>query len=620
MSYVAEPYAQFVDDLLTGLTGGHVRETFRMASEESPFRLSSEQGVKPNTVRVYGQKKNRDNEHTFHRFRFNVDYSLVNGRDVVWKTKNNGLPAVDSDWPAEGSVFYVNYESVDSGFDGPQLTDRSVGSVTRLLAESIGREYAVLSGQMEKIYQAGFLETATGRDLDNLVALVGIKRWGRDVAEGQVSFSRSTPAPADITISAGTRISTIDAPAQVFETAQTVTLQRGQLSVDAPIQAIKRGSDGIVAAATIVASNRPVLGIDAVSNDEPTAFAAAKESDTALRLRARRALESAGKASVGALLGALTGLPGVREKDIRFTEDPIEHPGIVNMDIALPALSTEQQENYKRRAVALLEETRPVGVRIRHNIEAAQPATAAPVGGGQDTALGSEPPVTTVTPSENLHQIVDAKVVLQPLLQNITPAERELLIATATREVENFIGEAGLGETLVYNRLIAQLMALDGVVDVSLELYPASKKDGPRARNILPGDGGTRPVPGAIDVQVGNALVALDLVVEFDMQGVGLQGDASTSRSSAIQAMISDLQKGLNYFSGSQIDAAALAALIEPSTTYRVKAVSYKRVDYMDTGVRIENHDFALPYTGLDRFWVRSLIPKPLNASNAGAP
>ena len=415
MSYVAEPYAQFVDDLLTGLTGGHVRESFRMLEEEAPFRLSADTGIKPGTVRVYGQKEDIDGSYSFHRFTPNVDYQLANGRDVVWKAKADGLPAADAVWPVEGTTFYVNYESARSGFDGPLLTDRSPGSVTRLLAESIGREYAVLSGQLEKVYQAGFLQTAAGRDLDNVVALVGLNRWGRDVAEGSVTFSRSTPAPADITISSGTRLITGDAPARVFETISTVTLQRGQLSVDGPVQATVSGSDGIVQAGAIVAINRPVLGIDAVSNDEATAFAAQKESDAALRQRARRALESAGQATVGALLGVLTGLPGVREKDIRFTEDPIEHPGIVNLDIALPQLSTEKAEDYKRNAIQLLEETRPVGVRIRHTIEAALPLGTATPSGGQDTSAGDGPPVSTGLLDEDLHLFVDANVVLQPL-------------------------------------------------------------------------------------------------------------------------------------------------------------------------------------------------------------
>lgn len=609
MSYVAEPYAQFVDDLLTGLTGGHVRETFRMLTEESPFRLSSEQPILPSSVRVYGQREEASGAYVFYRFNRRVDFELANGRDIVWLAKEDGLPALDAVWPAEGTTFYVNYETAPSGFEGPRLTDRSVGSVTRLLAESVGREYAVLSGQLEKVYQAGFLDTASGRDLDNLVALVGIQRWGRDVAEGLVTFSRSSPSPADISIAAGTRLTTGDAPARTFETTETVTLQRGQLSVDAPIQAIAAGADGIVAAGAIVAINRPVLGIDRVTNDDPTAFVAQKESDQALRLRARRALESAGQATVGALTGVLTGLPGVREKDIRFTEDPIEHPGIVNLDIALPQLSSEQAEDYKRNALSLLEETRPVGVRIRHTIEAALPLGAAIPSGGQDTALGDEAPVTLAQTDEDLHMYVDANVVLQPLSQSLTPGEREALVAAAKQLVENFIGEAGLGETLVYNQLIAQLMAMDGILDVALELFPTADPNSPRTRNVRPGDTGARPVVGVVDVQIGNSLVALDLSVNLILEGAGTIGNVQSNIDSAVREIQSDLQAGLNHFEGSQIDPTVLLGFIPASSTYQVTQVLYQRVEYLHAGIRVDTQDTPLPYTGLERFWVRSVTP-----------
>ena len=195
MSYVAEPYAQFVDDLLTGFTGGHVRETFRMLEEQRPFRLSTDGAVLPNTLRLFGQKEGAANKFEFNLFKLNIDYQLLNGRDIQWLSKTDGSPAADATWPADSTTFYVNYESTGGSQILPRLTDRSSGSVTRLLAESVGREYAVLSGQLEKVYEAAFLSTATARDLDNVVALIGLERYGRNVAEGMVSFSRTTPSP-----------------------------------------------------------------------------------------------------------------------------------------------------------------------------------------------------------------------------------------------------------------------------------------------------------------------------------------------------------------------------------------------------------------------------------------
>ena len=82
MSYVAEPYAQFVDDLLTGLTGGRVRESFTMLPEQRPFRLTTDSGVLPNTVRVYGQIDTPTGGREFRRFDLHERAKLI-GDDKV---------------------------------------------------------------------------------------------------------------------------------------------------------------------------------------------------------------------------------------------------------------------------------------------------------------------------------------------------------------------------------------------------------------------------------------------------------------------------------------------------------------------------------------------------------
>ncbi|SEA37624.1 Baseplate J-like protein [Thiothrix caldifontis] len=609
MSYVAEPYAQFVDDLLTGLTGGYIRESFRMLEAEKPFRLSADSGILPNSVRVFGQVEAANGGREFRRFTLKTDFTLSNGRDITWQADpgHPDSPSADALWPVEGSVFYVNYEANRPAGAAPLLTDRSPGSVTRLLAESIGREYAVLSGQLEKVYQAGFLDTATGRDLDNLVALVGLTRKSRSVAGGTVTFSRRTPAPADITIAVGTRLSTHDVPAATFETTATATLQRGRLSVDVPVQALVGGSSGVVLAGSIVAVNRPVLGIDTVTNTEATRFAGQEEGDAALRMRARRSLDHAGKATVGALVGALTSLPGVREKDIRFSEDPIEHPGIVNLDLALPKMPSEQAKSYEQRAIDLLEESRPVGVRIRHNIKASLPPGEANPGSGYARVVGD--PVTLGNGSgDSLHMPVNVNVTLQPVTLALIPEERERLARLGKQVVEDFIADAGLGETLVYNRLVSLLIGIDGVLDVGLEWRPTQSTLWD-TRNIMPNQTGARPIVGTIDVRVGNALVALDVTVTVRFTGAGTTGNSDDNASNAALEIGSDLQQALDSFAGGKIDQTTLQSLAGASESYQVTKLEY-RVEYVDAGVRVNQMNPTLPYTGLERFWVRHVNVK----------
>jgi len=80
--------------------------------------------------------------------------------------------------------------------------------------------------------------------------------------------------------------------------------------------------------------NRPILGIDSVTNPQGLTFGGADETDAALRQRAGRALEAAGGATTDAILGALTSVEGIREQDVRIVEDPVASPGLLKISIA----------------------------------------------------------------------------------------------------------------------------------------------------------------------------------------------------------------------------------------------------------------------------------------------
>ncbi len=597
MTYAAEPYAQFVDDLLSALTGGSIREQFRFRPEEAPYKLAATAAVVPGSVRVFGQVDAR-----YRRFTSPTDFTLGPARDIVWAATPQGLPAKDAVWPDAGSVFFASYETVDA----PRLlTDRNPGSVTRLLAESFAREYAVLSRQLEAVYEAAFVDTATGRDLDQLAALVGVVRRRRLSAGGSAVFSRSTPAPADVSINAGTRLSTAEPPAMQFETTEDRTLQRGNLSVEVPIQALQPGAAGVVAAGAVRVVNRPILGVETVANPQATRFSGADEADDALRGRIRRAHEAAGMATTGALLGALTTLPGLREKDVRVAEDYLAHPGVVKLTVALPEVASEAERVAMiEQAVALIERTRPVGVRIEHNIDAPLPAGLATPGPGAVAEGGAEP-VTLGVAGASLFMPVDVNVELTPAVLALPPEARAELERKAAEAVDAFIDEAGIGEALVYNRLVARLMVLDGVLDVGVEMFPQADPGAARRRNVMPDNPQVRPTTGTVVVSVGGALVMLDLSVDFALQGAGTIGDAATAREVARSEAASRLKDGVaTLAAGATLNVALLKALVPDTETYRLTDLHY-HAEYLDAGVRLHQQDVQLPLSGLERLWIR---------------
>ena len=158
MSFAAEPYGVFVDDLVSSLTGGVTRERFAFLDEQKPFQLAYAAAAVASTVRVNGLVNG-----AYFRFTPGTDFDVVSGT-VVWRESAPGVPAARATWPDRGSDFYASYERTPDPEAPPRLSDRNPGSVVRTLAESFAREYAVLSRQLELVYEAGFLQTATGRD------------------------------------------------------------------------------------------------------------------------------------------------------------------------------------------------------------------------------------------------------------------------------------------------------------------------------------------------------------------------------------------------------------------------------------------------------------------------
>src|SRR6202030_394547 len=70
MSSAAEPYAQFVQDIVLALTGGVSRQEFQFLPENLPFRLSAPGPIVPSSVEVFGQAHG-----AYRRFLAPTDYT-----------------------------------------------------------------------------------------------------------------------------------------------------------------------------------------------------------------------------------------------------------------------------------------------------------------------------------------------------------------------------------------------------------------------------------------------------------------------------------------------------------------------------------------------------------------
>lgn len=352
MSFRRRDYPELLETMLTSLAGG-------VAAEAHPFppppggdpaapRMELTRPPVRTLVSVHGAR----NGASF-RFRQGADVQLSpDGAALLW--------ASGGARPDEGTLVEVNYLRRDSS---ARLTDFEVGGVARSLVEAVALEAARVHAELQAVYEAAFLDTATGRSLDNVVALLGVERVPAGRARAALTFTRAGGAAGAITIPAGTRV--IDPEVTVeYETVETVTLSPAQTRIGVEARDVEPGN-APVAAEVLTVLPVPIAGIAGVTNPAPAGRAAVAEPDAELRTRTRSILQGSERATLGALRGALA-RQGVQGE----ISEPPDRPGIVVITPVAADLTPERREQL----LAAIEDARPAGVRVEVGLAAAPAA------------------------------------------------------------------------------------------------------------------------------------------------------------------------------------------------------------------------------------------------------
>lgn len=502
MTFVSQPYEQFVDDLLTALTGGMIREEHRFVGSEELYSLASP-GAIPFSIKLFGQ----------HNEAFML---FEGGRDYVYDLTDEAIGWLpDGRNPDDHTFFYVNYY-VEEG--RRRLTDRNPGSVTATLSEAFAREFAVLHKQMEMIYKSAFVDLATNSSLDHVAALLGLTRKDARFANGEVLLKRSSPAPGDITIPAGTLVSTDQG--QNFETADKRTLRTGQLSVAVPIRAQAEGPPGRVESKTIKNINRPIFGIESVINEEATYFATDKETDDAFRRRIKGTLERAGKSTVSAIkYGLIEEVSEITEGNIQVTERT-DTPGLVEVKLGL---ETTGDEDWIRQVEEAIFNARPAGVKVVHNLPTRTPSPSEQQAVVQAEMNGIRPKSRSVSlPADVLAQMPEgilrmrAEVSLHLVEENLSAAQKEGIEDEVRQQVVNYIESLPMGADLVYNKLLGSIIQIEEISDAHLFIDADSVAKPSYAENIATDGRKATIEPPSVSVGLMEEIVHIRISVKLE--------------------------------------------------------------------------------------------------------
>jgi len=360
VSFIDRQYPDIARDILTNLTQGVARElhTVEYDPQADPPELP-EIVLRRRPVRrvsfVSGFIAAADPEQPPRPFTFTRnDYELIGGPEDpdnlhTIRFRPHGRK------PAPSTTVTVNYYPRSA--DPSPITDLNVGGVARTVVEALSRELALVYAQLNLAYEAGFVETAPGRSLDRVVALLGYRRFRAGRPTGTVTFRRRPGSTGNITIPAGTPVT--DAEDSVrYETSESRVMLAGESTAEVRVRGASQAT-APVEAGVLSVIQRAIAGLDSVANEAPTSRASQDETDEELRTRARDALLAASKGTVEAIRFGLLQMPEVR--DVEIAERPNGVPGEVRVSVSLAEGEAEQLPPSIR---AKLDQLRPAGVRV----------------------------------------------------------------------------------------------------------------------------------------------------------------------------------------------------------------------------------------------------------------
>lgn len=323
------------------------------------------------------------------------------------------------------------------------LTEASpLGMLIRLNAW----DEAMVWQQLEEVYLSAFVSSAEGLSLDRKCQDIGIMRHLGTRAHGTVKFAFSSQA----VVHSGTELQT--ANGVLFRTILGLYYPGG-LSIpenpppvtEVPVEAVVPGVNGNVDAGTITRLVSPIAGVTGVTNLYAMSGGMDTESDAQLRGRYLRSVAKPGGSSAAAIEAAILDVDGVLDVDVRQnTTMSATVDGIPPKSIA-PVVWGGVTGEIAQAIFAV----KPAGIQCWGEDEVATITDSR----GVEHMIGFDRPDSIVVD-------VDATLVVDALY----PLDGDDQVETA---IEMYLTDLGLGDDVIYTRLISRIHSVPGIVDIT---------------------------------------------------------------------------------------------------------------------------------------------------------
>jgi hypothetical protein len=234
---------------------------------------------------------------------------------------------------------------------------------------------------------------------------------------------------------------------------------------------------------------------------------------------------------------------------------------------------------------------RAAGIRFEHNLAVAlpfEPGEALPAIDARDEGETAEAPSSE---GFQLPLAVDATVF--PENPRLAGAERSALEAAVKETLAAYVDASAIGGVLVYNQMVADLMALPGVLDVVLVVTPKAGTGEKGKRNLLvPGGRRATLDAGDVTVRFAGAPVQFDFLAGVTLKPPATLGDA--------REQVKDRLVDFFGTRPTEIASAAVLAALGASDLYALEAADLSwTAEYEEAGLVIREDGGAAATTTL---------------------
>ena len=351
--------------------------------------------------------------------------------------------------------------SVAENYWDEELNTDETG-VLRTMYEPVAYFFAEMQEDLRLVLDSSQLEFAEDQALDFLVELIGLQRKQAQRATGTVSFIRDDEADVDYLVPKGTVVQNKSVNPIKYRTTEKAVISEGDVGVqNVPIEAVEPGIDGNVGPYVIEVIESNLPGANRALNYNSITGGEERETDEALRERAKDELNGGMKATPSAIINELKRVDGVKSVSLFIndsSEDRTDRGGLPDHHFEAVVQGGDDAEIAQQIA-----DTKAVADGVHSGTYGNTVSSDATLSNGQPYEIRFSRPITLGIEINLTVEIDEDRFSGESFIKN----EIVRYIGGTLSSGDEEDGEIRVGDDVIRSEIEHSIMNVNGVVDIS---------------------------------------------------------------------------------------------------------------------------------------------------------